>query len=161
MNTAENIVLRVYREKPFSSFGLINKKQVESLAREVVEKLNVLTPDLWSTEVRILSGGNIQRLILGRELWRMPRLVVAFHPTYGLDYKALKQTHNLFMEMRAKGTAFLLISEDIEEIFLLSDRILVMSEGRVVGEMDREKATVEAVGLLMTGMGASGDHSRT
>jgi simple sugar transport system ATP-binding protein len=65
------------------------------------------------------------------------------------------------MEMRAKGTAFLLISEDIEEIFLLSDRILVMSEGRVVGEMDREKATVEAVGLLMTGMGASGDHSRT
>jgi ABC-type uncharacterized transport system ATPase subunit len=161
MNTAENIVLRVYREKPFSSFGLINKKQVESLAREVVEKLNVLTPDLWSTEVRILSGGNIQRLILGRELWRMPRLVVAFHPTYGLDYKGLKQTHNLFMEMRAKGTALLLVSEDIEEVFLLSDRILVMSEGRVVGEMDREKATVEAVGLLMTGMGASGDHSRT
>jgi len=161
MNTAENIILRCYNKKPYSVAGIIVKESVRKMAREIVDQLNVLTPDLWFSEVRILSGGNIQRLILGRELWSTTRLVIAFHPTYGLDYKALKQTHRLFMEKRSKGVAFLLVSEDVEEVFLLSDRIMVMSDGRIVGVMDREKATIEAVGMLMTGARLDGDYSLT
>ncbi len=155
MVTAENIMLREYREKPFSVFGVINKGAVTELAQKLVTSFGVLTPDLWDTEVRILSGGNIQRLILARELWKEPKLLIAFHPTYGLDLKAISQTHRLFMNLREKGSAILLISEDLEEIFLLSDRIAVMYNGELVGVMKSDEATVERVGKMMTGMKSS------
>ncbi len=152
MVTAENIMLREYREKPFSVLGIINKRAVTELAQKLVKSFGVLTPDLWDTEVRILSGGNIQRLILARELWKEPKLLVAFHPTYGLDLKAVSQTHRLFMSLREKGSAILLVSEDLEEIFLLSDRIAVMYDGQLVGVLKSEEATVEKVGKMMTGL---------
>jgi simple sugar transport system ATP-binding protein len=155
MVTAENIMLREYREKPFSVFGVINKGAVTELAQKLVTSFGVLTPDLWDTEVRILSGGNIQRLILARELWKEPKLLIAFHPTYGLDLKAISQTHRLFMNLREKGSAILLISEDLEEIFLLSDRIAVMYNGELVGVIKSDEATVERVGKMMTGMKSS------
>ncbi|MCS7138324.1 MAG: ATP-binding cassette domain-containing protein, partial [Candidatus Caldarchaeum sp.] len=152
MNTAENIIIREYKTRPFSIYGVLNRRQVTELSEKLVSKFGVLTPDIWETEVRILSGGNIQRLILARELWREPKLLVAFHPTYGLDLKALSQTHSLFMELRGKGSAILLVSEDLEEIFLLSDRIAVMFEGRIVGVLESREATVETVGRMMTGV---------
>ncbi|MEM1946897.1 MAG: ABC transporter ATP-binding protein, partial [Candidatus Caldarchaeum sp.] len=120
MNTAENIVMREYDVPPFSRYRIMDKRRITELAERLVVSFEVLTPDLWDTEVRILSGGNIQRLILARELWNEPKLLVAFHPTYGLDLKALTQTHQLFMKLREKGSGILLVSEDLEEIFLLS-----------------------------------------
>ncbi|MEM0441077.1 MAG: ABC transporter ATP-binding protein [Candidatus Caldarchaeum sp.] len=152
MTTAENIIMREYKMKPFCIFGIMNKRAITELSAHLVEKFGILTPDLWDTEVRILSGGNIQRLILARELWRDPKLLVAFHPTYGLDLKALSQTHRLFMELRRKNSAILLVSEDLEEVFLLSDRIAVMYEGRLVGVLESKDATVETVGKMMTGV---------
>ena len=119
--------------------------------KKLVSEFEVLVPDLWRTESRILSGGNIQRLILARELWREPRLIVASHPTYGLDLKAIKHTWELFMKLREKGTALLLISEDLDEIMSLSDRIGVIFEGKIVGTMDAAKAKKEKIGLMMMG----------
>jgi ABC-type uncharacterized transport system ATPase subunit len=152
MNTAENIIMREYHVKPFSRYGVLNRHVIAELAQNLVAKFGILTPDLWDTEVRILSGGNIQRLILARELWREPKLVVAFHPTYGLDLKALNQTHRLFMDLRRKGSSILLVSEDLEEIFLLSDRIAVMYDGDIVGTVGAKDATVETVGRMMAGI---------
>ena len=104
----------------------------------------------------ILSGGNIQRLILARELWVEPKLLVAFHPTYGLDMKALTHTHRLFMRLREKGSAILLVSEDLEEVMSLSDRIAVMFRGKFMGVVDASKATVEEIGMMMAGMKPKG-----
>ncbi|MEM2225181.1 MAG: heme ABC transporter ATP-binding protein, partial [Candidatus Caldarchaeum sp.] len=134
---------------------IMDKRRITELAERLVVSFEVLTPDLWDTEVRILSGGNIQRLILARELWNEPKLLVAFHPTYGLDLKALTQTHQLFMKLREKGSGILLVSEDLEEIFLLSDRIAVMLDGQIVGTVEAREATVESVGRMMAGLAAS------
>ncbi|RLG09097.1 MAG: heme ABC transporter ATP-binding protein, partial [Thaumarchaeota archaeon] len=125
-------------------------------AKELIKKFEILTPDIWNTEVRILSGGNIQRLILARELWIEPKLLIAFHPTYGLDMKALTHTHKLFMELREKGSAILLVSEDLEEVMSLSDRIAVMFRGKFMGILDASKATVEEIGMMMAGIKPEG-----
>ncbi len=155
MNTAENIIMREYRVNPFTRYSILSRRAITELAQNLVARFGILTPDLWDTEVRILSGGNIQRLILARELWREPKLLVAYHPTYGLDLKALTQTHRLFMDLRKKGSAILLISEDLEEIFLLSDRIAVMYDGEIVGMVWAKDATVEMVGRMMAGIKTS------
>ena len=152
MCVAENMMIREYREKPFSTAGVIKSKTITEHSKKLVERFKILTPDIWDTEVRILSGGNIQRLILARELWKEPKLLVAFHPTYGLDLKAITHTHQHFMELRRKGAAILLISEDLEERFLLSDRIAVMLDGRIVGILDAREATPEKVGRMMAGI---------
>ena len=152
MTLGENMILRDYRSQPFSRLGVLNLKFIGEFTQKMVKEFEILAPDIWETEVRILSGGNIQRLILARELWREPRLVVAFHPTYGLDLKALRHTHNIFMKLREKGTAILLISEDLDEIMSLSDRIGVMFEGKLVGILDAEKATIDKIGKMMTGI---------
>ncbi|HID04364.1 MAG TPA: ABC transporter ATP-binding protein [Candidatus Caldiarchaeum subterraneum] len=155
MCLAENMIIREYKEKTFSTAGVIKSKVITEHSKRLVERFKILTPDIWDTEVRILSGGNIQRLILARELWKGPKLLVAFHPTYGLDLKAVTHTHQHFMELRQKGAAILLISEDLEEIFLLSDRIAVMLDGRIVGTLGAREATPEKIGHMMAGVGAS------
>jgi len=152
MCLAENMILREYYLRPFSKVGLINIRAVTDHSKEMVDRFKILTPDIWGTEVRILSGGNIQRLILARELWKEPKLVIAFHPTYGLDLKAIAHTHQILMELRKKGSAILLISEDLEEIFLLSDRIVVMYGGKFVGETNAMQAKPEEVGKMMAGL---------
>lgn len=156
MTFGENIIMRDYCSPPFSKNGIIDYDFVTKHAKELIKKFEILTPDIWNTEVRILSGGNIQRLILARELWVEPKLLIAFHPTYGLDMKALTHTHKLFMRLREKGSAILLVSEDLEEIMSLSDRIAVMFRGKFMGILDASKATVEEIGMMMTGIKPKG-----
>jgi len=152
MTFGENIMMRDYCSPPFSKNGIIDYDFVTRHAKELIKKFEILTPDIWDTEVRILSGGNIQRLILARELWVEPKLLIAFHPTYGLDMKALTHTHKLFMRLREKGSAILLVSEDLEEVMSLSDRIAVMFRGKFMGVVDASKATVEEIGMMMAGI---------
>jgi len=152
MTFGENIMMRDYCSPPFSKNGIIDYDFVTRHAKELIKKFEILTPDIWNTEVRILSGGNIQRLILARELWVEPKLLIAFHPTYGLDMRALTHTHKLFMRLREKGSAILLVSEDLEEIMSLSDRIAVMFRGKFMGILDASKATVEEIGMMMAGI---------
>ena len=107
--------------------------------------------------MRLLSGGNLQRLILAREIETAPSLMVAVQPTRGLDVGAIETVHRLLLERRDKGAAILLISEDLDEILALADRIDVMYEGRIVGSFDAATADVHEIGLLMTGGGADED----
>ncbi len=98
-----------------------------------------------------LSGGNIQKIVLARELSREPRVIVAAQPTRGLDIGATEYVHSRLLEQRELGTATLLISEDLDEILALSDRILVIFHGRIMGDVPRAEATAEKLGLMMTG----------
>ena len=102
--------------------------------------------------MRILSGGNLQRLILAREIDSSPKLLVAVQPTRGLDVGAIEGVHQLLLDLRSKGTAILLISEELEELLALADRILVMYEGRIAASFDTPTGSdIEAIGLEMTG----------
>ncbi len=151
MHVAENIVLKDYRTLPFSRRSLLNLQQITRHSEELVAEFNALVPDLWRSETRILSGGNIQRLILGRETWRRPPLIVAAHPTEGLDARAIRHTWGLFLGLREEGSAILLVSEDLDEVMSLSDRIAVMYEGKIVGVVEGTAASRGELGRLMAG----------
>ena len=110
-----------------------------------------LPPVPYDIKVFALSGGNQQRLVLTRELAHDPRLIVALYPSRGLDARSAEALRNLFMEARAAGAGLLLFSEDLDELFALSDRIIVLREGRVAGAFSRNSFNVEAIGACMVG----------
>jgi len=148
----ENLMMKDYRRPPFSKVGFLNLSEIRNHCEKLVSEFEILTPDLNKTEARILSGGNIQRMILARELWKEPRLVIASHPTYGLDLRAIEHTHRLLLKLREKGSAVLLVSEDLDEIMALSDRIAVMFNGKIVGIRGSGKTSVQEIGLMMAGV---------
>lgn len=148
----ENLIMKDYRTYPFSTAGFLNMPVIKEHCKKLISEFEILTPDLEKTEARILSGGNIQRMILARELWKEPRLVVASHPTYGLDLRAIEHTHRLLLKLREKGSAILLVSEDLDEIMALSDRIAVMFDGKVVGIKESGKTSTQEIGLMMAGI---------
>lgn len=150
MSVAENMVLRQYRYRPFTKAGLLDWQAVESFAEKAIKDYEVSTPSK-DTVTRLLSGGNVQKVILARELSGQPKLVVASHPTYGLDVSATALTHELLLKQRERGASVLLVSEDLDELFKLSDRIAVMFAGQVVAVVDTETANREAIGLMMAG----------
>jgi len=154
---AENLILRDHGQKPFSRFGFLNFRAISRNSAELIESFNVKTPS-QETPVRNLSGGNIQKLLLARELSRKPNVLIAAQPTRGLDIGATEYVHQRLIDQRAEGTAIMLISEDLDEILALSDRILVIYEGEIMGEVITQQATPESLGLLMAGVRAgSGD----
>jgi len=148
----ENLMMKDYRRPPFSKVGFLNLSEIRNHCEKLVSEFEILTPDLDKTEARILSGGNIQRMILARELWKEPRLVIASHPTYGLDLRAIEHTHRLLLKLREKGSAVLLVSEDLDEIMALSDRIAVMFNGKIVAVRESDKTSMQEIGLLMAGV---------
>jgi len=148
LSVLENLMLKdfkKYRKGFFLDFDEMEKK-----ARELIEEFSVKTPSLHAT-AGTLSGGNIQRLILARELSRNPRLIIASQPTRGLDVAGIDYVRRRLIDAAMKGAAVLLISEDLDEVFQLADRIAVMYEGEIRGIMDRERANYEKVGYLMAG----------
>jgi len=150
-NISENLILREHHKYPFSSRGFLRMKYIEEHSRRMVNQFNIKTPSL-NTQTRSLSGGNIQKLLLARELSRNPRAIIAAQPTRGLDIGATEYVHEQLLEQRELGTAILLISEDLDEIMALSDRIAVIYEGNIIDILDRESATRETIGLLMAGV---------
>jgi ABC-type uncharacterized transport system ATPase subunit len=148
---SENLILREHNRPPYARSGFINFRAVSRESAELIREFNVKTPS-QETPVKNLSGGNIQKLVLARELSRDPHVLVAAQPTRGLDIGATEYVHQVLLEQRATGTATLLISEDLDEILALSDRIAVIFGGRIMGEMPRVKATPEKLGLLMAGV---------
>jgi simple sugar transport system ATP-binding protein len=149
MTVAENVVLKDIRISPFSKGPFLNMPHITGHTQEIVSRFGALVSDLWKSQTRILSGGNIQRLILGRETWRMPKCIVAVYPTQGLDAKAVNHTWELFMRLREAGSAILLVSEDLDEIMALSDRIAVMSQGKIAGMFEGSGAKREEIGLII------------
>ena len=153
-SVSENLALRHYRYAPFSRGGLLDAGAARHFAEASVQAYDVSTPSL-TTKTSLLSGGNIQKLILARELSERPagevKLIVAAHPTYGLDIGATEATHQALLRERDRGAGVLLISEDLEELFRLSHRILVLFGGEVMGMVDAEGVDRGQVGLMMAG----------
>jgi simple sugar transport system ATP-binding protein len=116
----------------------------------LIQRFNIKTPS-YETPIKNLSGGNVQKLILARELSRKPVVLIAAQPTRGVDIGASEYIRSVLMQQRSDGVAILLISEDLDEILALSDRIAVMYEGQIVGIAPREEADVEALGMMMAG----------
>ncbi len=148
---AENLILREHNQQPYSRRGFLNLNKIAEHSDTLIRRFNVKTPSR-DTLVKNLSGGNIQKLILARELSRQPRVLIAAQPTRGLDIGATEYVHQQLLEQRTGGTATLLISENLDEILALSDRIAVIFEGQIMSIMLRDEATTEKLGLLMAGV---------
>ncbi|OKP89445.1 ABC transporter ATP-binding protein [Paenibacillus sp. P32E] len=151
LGSVDNLLFKSYRSDEHSKFGFLKAAKNRSWSQALVERFNVKTPEL-DTPVQQLSGGNQQKLLFAREVSHQPKLMVAVHPTQGLDVGAAAGVHDLLMELRSTGSGVLLISEDLDELLQLSDRILVMYNGSIIGESDHEHADREHIGLLMAGI---------
>lgn len=156
LSLTDNLIMKRYRDSPVARGWLIDNTSAHAIATELRETYQISTPTV-ETEVRLLSGGNLQRAILAREIETKPGLLVAVQPTRGLDVGAIETVHKLLLNMRARGTAILLISEELDELIALSDRIDVVYEGRIAGSFTAGEAEIGQIGLLMTG-GADSDH---
>ncbi len=150
-NVAENLILRDHTSPDYSDGIFLNHRRIADRCDKLIKDFNVKTPSR-DTPLKHLSGGNIQKLILARELSREPRVLIASQPTRGVDIGATEYIHRRLVAQRQEGTAILLISEDLDEIQNLSDRIAVLYEGRVMGVVRRDEATAEELGLMMAGI---------
>ncbi len=147
----ENLYLHDHASPQYTHGIFLDFARMESHAVDLVNEFAVKTPSL-ATPLKNLSGGNIQKLILARELSRHPKVLIAAQPTRGVDIGATEYIHQRLQAQREAGTAILLISEDLDEIRTLSDRIAVMYEGRIMGVVERGQCSVEQIGLMMAGI---------
>ena len=147
-----NLVLQRYFEPEFTNAaGFLRKKNIRSYAERLIEKFDVRSGQGPITMARSMSGGNQQKAIVAREIDKDPELLIAVQPTRGLDVGAIEYIHKQIVAHRDEGKAVLLVSLELEEVMSLSDRILVMYEGELVGELDPKQTTVEELGLYMAG----------
>lgn len=147
----QNLVLQRFREKRFENFGFINTKAVREYANELIEQYDVRSGQGAVTTARSMSGGNQQKAIIAREVDREMPLIIAVQPTRGLDVGAIEYIHSQLVAQRDAGKAVLLVSLELDEVMSLSDRILVMYEGEIVGELDPKQTDVQELGLYMAG----------
>jgi general nucleoside transport system ATP-binding protein len=150
LSVTSNVAIKTYRRRSFSRGPLLALKRMREAAVRIISRYDVKTPGP-ATPVRNLSGGNLQKLVLGREFEDEPLVLVVAQPTRGLDVGAIETVHAYLRDAASKGVAILLLSEDLDEIRALADRILVMYEGEMVGELQAGHASIEDLGLLMAG----------
>ena len=150
LSIAENSVLKSYRGRAFSRGPLLRWRAIREHASDLVRRYAVHTPGTH-LRARDLSGGNLQKLVLGREFSGSPRVLIAASPTRGLDVGAIETVHAYLRQAAEDGVAVLLISEDLDEILALADRVVVIYEGELTGDFDPWTATVEEIGLAMAG----------
>jgi simple sugar transport system ATP-binding protein len=150
LTTEENLGLKAFRDSPYSKGGRLVESAFRSEGARQIEEYDIrgVRPGL---PIRLLSGGNLQKALVAREVELKPVVMIARSPTRGLDVGATEAVRNLILAERARGAGVLLISEDLDELLALSDRLLVIYEGEVVGRMPVEEATAERLGLLMAG----------
>ncbi len=151
LSIKENLILENHTSPEFSKRGLIDYKRVNEFSDKLIREYSIKAP---SREIvtKSLSGGNLQKVILARELSGKPAVVIAAQPTRGLDVGAMEYIHSRILEEKERGAGVLVISEDLDEVFALSDRIIVMYEGEIIGEVLSEKASREQIGLWMSGV---------
>jgi simple sugar transport system ATP-binding protein len=148
LSVTDNVIMKNYNKKPISHGWILDTPEAENYARELKKIYDIVVPSI-NTPVRLLSGGNLQRVILAREISSEPTFMVAMQPTRGLDVGAIEGVQKLLLIQRDTGAAILLISEELEELISLSDRILVMYEGEIMGEVT--DGNIDDIGLMMTG----------
>ncbi|AHF57212.1 ABC transporter ATP-binding protein [Spiroplasma eriocheiris] len=150
-NVIDNVVLQNIDEKPFSNYGLLNKSAIQLYAQDIITKYDVRGANSGFAVARGLSGGNQQKLIIGRELSRKHKILVVVQPTRGLDVGAIEYIHTKILEEKANGNAILLVSYELEEIMGLADRIIVLHAGKISGEVAGNQVKREEIGLMMAG----------
>ncbi len=149
-NISRNVILKQFSHQPFSRHGLLDLHAIDQFAGTLIKAFNIKAFGVHAS-VGTLSGGNQQKLILARELSTNPPLIVANKPTHGLDIGAAANIYQILADERERGAAILLISADLDELLALSNRILVMYEGKVMGELPKGQADPEQIGMLMAG----------
>lgn len=148
---SDNFVLKQFDRPPFTMHKLLQPSAITAYAQRLIQRFDVRTPSPI-LPVASLSGGNQQKVVLGRELDSNPRVLIAAQPTRGLDVGATEYVHNALLAQRDAGAAILLISTELEEVLALSDRIAVIYEGRIVGEVPGDRANMQRIGLMMAGV---------
>lgn len=149
MSVAENYILKIYGQ--YSNFGLINMREVIEDVNESIESFNIITRGPLE-KVKALSGGNIQKLIVARELRSNPKVILAHNPTLGLDLRSAALVRELFLKAKADGAGILLISEDLDEVITLSDRIAVIYKGSITCEINKNEASRDVLERAMLGL---------
>lgn len=154
MSVEENLILRDYMKRPFSTYGFLQSKQIQQNAMNQIEKYRIKTSGHTKekTPVRLMSGGNQQKIIISREASKEAKLIIANQPTRGLDMGATAFVRQELIGQRNEGKSVILISADLEEIMALSDRVAIMFGGKVMAVLERDEATLEKIGLLMGGV---------
>ncbi len=150
LSVVDNLIMKSYRQAPIANGWVLNISTARRQAESLKAAYQIAAPSI-DTPARLLSGGNLQRVILAREISAQPQLMIAVQPTRGLDVGAIEAVHDLLLARRKAGAAILLISEELDEIITLSDRVAVMYEGRIQGIRDAQGIDVNEVGLMMTG----------
>lgn len=150
-NLEDNLVLQKYYEPRFQEHGFIKREAIREYADELIERFDIRSGQGPSTRARSMSGGNQQKAIVAREIDKNSDLLIAVQPTRGLDVGAIEYIHSQIVRQRDMGKAVLLVSLELDEVMNLSDRILVMYEGEIVGELDPKKTTYQELGLYMSG----------
>ena len=153
LNITDNMMLKTYRGNKFNPF--VDRKKAGAMAKGVVEKLDVQTPDTDKTPVRRLSGGNVQKVLLGREIETTPQVIVTAYPVRGLDINSSYLIYDILNKQKQDGVGILFVGEDLDVMLQLCDKILVLCHGKVTGIVEGAMATKERLGLMMTGMFAS------
>lgn len=148
LSITDNVIMKNYVREPISHGMSMDKKAAENYSSELRTAYDILSPSI-NTPVRLLSGGNLQKVILAREISENPAVMIAMQPTRGLDVGAIEGVQKLILQQQEEGAAILLVSEELEELLSLSDRIYVIFEGKIMGEvLDKD---VDKIGLMMTG----------
>ena len=155
LSVTDNVIMKNYRKAPISKGSMLDMNAATKFAKELKQAYDIVVPTV-NTPVRLLSGGNLQRVILAREISGHPNFMVAVQPTRGLDVGAIEGVHRLLLTQREAGAAVLLISEELEELLALSDRVYVIYEGKIMGEVkvasaEPDHTLIEKIGLMMTG----------
>ena len=151
MSVAENMILVRHGDSPLSRRGFLRHARIRSYTEELVGQYSIQCQGTGA-ETRTLSGGNLQRLVLARELSGEPQLIVAEYPTRGLDIAATEYVHQILREQRGRGAAVVAVFSDLDELLQLSDRVAIMFEGRIQGIMERDEFDIESIGLMMAGV---------
>ncbi len=157
MSLAENAFLSGYRRRRLLAGGLIRTDRVAAFAREIVERFDVRTPGIANL-ARSLSGGNLQKFIVGREVLQEPLVLVVAQPTWGVDAGAAALIHQALLDLAARGAAVLVVSQDLDELLAITDRLAVINAGRLSRALRTAEATIEQIGLLMGGLHDTPEH---
>ena len=156
MSLAENILLT--RNEALGPWGWIRRQILQQQAQSIIERFGVKTPGV-SAAAKSLSGGNLQKFIVGREIDAKPVMLIVSQPTWGVDVGAAAQIRSEILKLRDAGCAVLVVSEELEELFELSDRIHVMAQGKLSPSVSRSQATVSQIGIWMSGLWDDASHS--
>ncbi|MDU7242530.1 ABC transporter ATP-binding protein [Clostridium sp.] len=148
----DNMVLKVYKNEPFSKNGLINKNKITEYANDIIKTFDVRSGEGGKSMARSLSGGNQQKGVIGREIQSNPDLLIAVQPTRGLDVGSIEYIHKRLVEQRDSGKAVLLVSLELDEVLNVSDRIAVVNNGELIGIVNASETDENEVGLMMAGI---------